>query len=238
MLFSNEISRKTNMMRDKILVICKKNNLHNEMYDLNKQNTNAEKAKLVEQVNQLNPNEGLEKKVKTKNDTVTKKNIASSSIMIERYKKNKMDRINGELQHDKKEFFYQDDLKNNDIKKNGIKDDKKSVTKEIKQNNISSASDNKSLNSKSDSLEKDAPVFKVAKSKISESLTLADKAKLLSVVSKLSAIDYEKANKYLEGGSVEDIKNVIKLLKERLSEKDYDKVKEVASKFINMDMAD
>ena len=81
-------------------------------------------------------------------------------------------------------------------------------------------------------------MFKVSRSKINESLTLSDKAKLLSVASKLSAIDYEKVNKYIESGKDEDIKNAIKLLKERLSEKDYDKVKEVAKKFINMDVVE
>lgn len=237
MLFSDQISNKTNKIRDKILVIGKKNSPHNKTYNLNNQNGNIEKNEVVKKNEQLKRSDSLEKEVKTKNDVTIKKNIASSSIMMDKYKKIKMDRINDQLQHDKEEFFYQDDLKDNNGAKNKIVDDKKSTTKEIKQSS-SLDQDNKSLNSKDDSLEKDTPVFKVARSKISESLTLSDKAKLLSVASKLSAIDYEKVNKYLEVGSDEDVKNVIKLLKERLSEKDYDKVKEVASKFINMNVAE
>ena len=81
-------------------------------------------------------------------------------------------------------------------------------------------------------------MFKVSRAKINDSLTLSDKAKLLSIASKLSAVDYEKVRKYLESGADEDVKNAIKLLKERLSEKDYDRVKEVAKKVINMDVVE
>ncbi|WML36614.1 hypothetical protein [Clostridium sp. OS1-26] len=67
---------------------------------------------------------------------------------------------------------------------------------------------------------------------------MSDKEKLLSIAAKLSAVDYEKINKYLQNGSDEDIKNTIKLLKSRLSDKDYEKVRVVAEKFINMDVVE
>lgn len=143
------------------------------------------------------------------------------------YKKNKMDTIENSIDEDKKEFFSQYDTKDNkkDTTNNEVVDK-------------TNADNNSSINTKDNKNNcngKETPVFKVSRSQIKDSLTLLDKEKLLSVASKLSAVDYEKIKEYLQDGSDDDMKSTIKLLKERLSDKDYEKVKEVAQKFINME---
>lgn len=158
--------------------------------------------------------------VLNKKQDMEKKNISKELItMPDSYKKNKMDSIKDNIEEDKKEFFSQYYVK--DEKKNGVSN--------------SQYNNNEQENKNVSNSEKDIPVFKIAKSKIKDNLTFIDKEKLLSIGSKLSAVDYEKTKKYLENGSDEDIKSTIKLLRERLSDKDFEKVKEVAGKFINME---
>lgn len=82
-------------------------------------------------------------------------------------------------------------------------------------------------------------VFKVSASKIKEDLTTSDKIKLLYAGMKLNKEDYKKVKGYLYDKDAEDgVLKALKLLKKDLSEKEYDKVREVAEKFINMDLAE
>lgn len=186
-------------------------------------NENSVKGK-VEVMNESKKSDtGNSKKQNTKSEDKRNLNEESSkkSIAItDSYKKNKMEAIEDKINQDKKELFTEDNSANN----------KESQIIESK------ADDNK--NDTSSNNEKDVSVFKVSKSKIKDDLTIGDKEKLLSIGSKLSAVDYEKVNEYLKNGSEDDIKNTIKLLKERLSDKDYKKVQQVAEKFINMDLVD
>lgn len=80
-------------------------------------------------------------------------------------------------------------------------------------------------------------VFKVSKDDIQSKLSLADKEKILNAAMKLSPVDYARIKQYVElENSEEGIRKSMKLLKERLSEKDYNKVRETTSKFLNMDL--
>ena len=76
--------------------------------------------------------------------------------------------------------------------------------------------------------EKTVAVFKVNKETIPKKISLKDKAKLLKIVGKLSIIDYgnivEIMNGYDELGGATKIFNI---LKTRLSEEDYQEVKEI-----------
>lgn len=157
-------------------------------------------------------------------------NQANSPAVTDAYKSFKMNEISEKMQQDKKVFFEESD-KAVEAKKVA---DKESSKKTSSEDTVSENVKKDSANYSGDS----TPVFKVSKSKIKDKLTLSDKEKLLSVAAKLSAVDYEKINKYLQNGSDEDIKNTIKLLKSRLSDKDYEKVKVVAEKFINMDVVE
>lgn len=216
MLFSDRMNEKQKPVNNKVQVMDTKKNS-----EVTKQSTNDLKQGASEEKNQ-NKSQNISEN-KDLSDNAEKKTY----IATDTYKKMKMNEINGEIEHDKKVFF-EENNKTNDVKKGTIKSNDK--PEDLKANDVESSEDASSSQSK-----ESIPVFKVSKSKIKDSLTLADKEKLLSVAAKLSAIDYEKINKYLENGSDEDIRNTIKLLKSRLSDKDYEKVKVVAEKFINMD---
>lgn len=216
MLFSDRINEKQRPVNNKIQVMDTKKDL-----EVAKQSTNDSKQGSSEEKNQ-----SISGDKDFSSNTEKKTYVATDT-----YRKMKMDEINGEIEHDKKVFFEEN---------NKAKDVKKDITKDItksndKQEDLEVTSSQNSGNANGGQPKESIPVFKVSKSKIKDSLTLADKEKLLSIAAKLSAIDYEKINKYLETGSDEDIRNTIKLLKSRLSDKDYEKVKEVVEKFINMD---
>ena len=81
-----------------------------------------------------------------------------------------------------------------------------------------------------------AAVFKVESSKILENLSLSEKTKLLLLRRKISPVDYAKINNYLlDKNSTRGIIKTFSLLKERLSDEDYNEVKDIASKYINVD---
>lgn len=200
------------------------------------QNTNSEKDKSDKE----------SKKDKDQNQLNYKKNKEGSFIQNENYREIKMNKINGEIKKDKENLF-----NNNKISSENLE---KSQKDKANKDNINKSNLNKNNNEKSKTqkerdyktpngvevgeAKEEISVFKVSKSQIKDKLTILDKQKMLSVGTKLSAIDYEKVNKYLQNGSDEDIISAIKLLKSRLSDKDYDKVKQVAEKFINMDMVE
>ncbi|MBX4266205.1 hypothetical protein [Clostridium estertheticum] len=82
-------------------------------------------------------------------------------------------------------------------------------------------------------------VFKVSASKIEENLTTSDKIKLLYVSMKLDKEEYKKVKEYLYAKDVEGgVLKALKLLKKDLSEKEYDKVRKVAGRFIDMNLAE
>jgi hypothetical protein len=79
-------------------------------------------------------------------------------------------------------------------------------------------------------------VFKVSTGRIVESLTASDKIKLLYISFKLGKDNYKKVEEYLNDVEAEEgVLKALKLLKEDLSEKEYEKVRKIAGKFIDMD---
>lgn len=80
-----------------------------------------------------------------------------------------------------------------------------------------------------------AAVFKVESSTIEDNLSLVEKAKLLTVVAKISPLDYATISNYLyDENSARGIINTFSLLKKRLSERDYEKVRDLASKYMDV----
>lgn len=189
MIYFNKINADQNFKDDKVQVL------------------NEKKVNNKEQCNSSN----LQAKDKLQNNKET--------TVTENYKKDKISAVENSIDEDKKDFFSQDNIEENNIDSKHQSNNKESLTNK----------------DDCDTNAKDTSVFKISKSQIKDSLTILDKEKLLSVASKLSAVDYEKIKGYLEEGSNDDIKNTIKLLKQRLSDKDYEKVREVAEKFINME---
>ena len=87
--------------------------------------------------------------------------------------------------------------------------------------------------------ENEQAVFKVSTGKILGSLTTSDKIKLFYVSMHLDKEEYKKVEKYLYAEDAEDgVLKALKLLREDLSEKEYEKVRKIAGRFINMDMAE
>ncbi len=84
--------------------------------------------------------------------------------------------------------------------------------------------------------EETTSVFKVKKDDILGSLSFFDKEKLLFIAAKLSRSDYNKIMNFLRNDeNGQGVINSLKLSKEKLSKKDYSKVKAIAGKFINLD---
>ena len=82
-------------------------------------------------------------------------------------------------------------------------------------------------------------VFKVSTGRIMENLTSTDKIKLLYISIKLGKDNYKKVEEYLYAKDAENgVLNALKLLKENLSEKEYEKVRIIAGKFIDMEAAE
>jgi hypothetical protein len=140
----------------------------------------------------------------------------------------------------------------NDYKR---EDEKNSSNSNVNSSNISVEKNNKSkdirhdiyLIKRADSLENyyydnkenEQSVFKVSTGQIKEDLTNFDKIKLLHVSMKLAKEDYEKVKEYLYAQNAEDgVLKALKLLQENLPKEEYEKVRKIASKFIDMDAAE
>jgi len=79
-------------------------------------------------------------------------------------------------------------------------------------------------------------VFKVSTVKIQENLSNSDKLKLLYISLKLGKENYKKMEGYLYAKDTEKgVLKALKLLKDDLSIKEYEKVRKIAGKFIDMD---
>ena len=82
-------------------------------------------------------------------------------------------------------------------------------------------------------------VFKVATGEIQDNLTTSDKIKLLYVSLQLGKEDYKKVEEYLYAEDAEEgVLKALKVLKQDLSKKEYEKVRKIAGKFIDMDAAE
>lgn len=147
-------------------------------------------------------------------------------FLTEEAKKRKLNELH-ESQVEDMNNYYNDKYATND---NG----KKEVSKEE-----SNEDDTKNDTSIDNGDKNDTQVFKVAKEEIKDKLTLSDKQKILSVARKLSPSDYEKINKYInnEDGD-QGVIDAVRLLRDRLSDKDYEKIKEVAGKFLNLEVVE
>lgn len=77
-------------------------------------------------------------------------------------------------------------------------------------------------------------VFKVSKENIPKQLTFTEKTKLLSILRKLSSIDYAKINESLnKSNELEGAKEALNLLKLRLNDREYKEIKDILSRFVD-----
>lgn len=125
-----------------------------------------------------------------------------------------------------------DEINENDKESKNNDNDSEIMDKE--NNRFNKNIDNTTVDDNAENEE--APVFKVASSKILGSLSILDKEKLLVIGTKLAPLDYARIKEYLYSDDRDKgVKNVILLLKERLSDKDYEKVKKIMDEYINID---
>lgn len=174
--------------------------------------------------------------IRESKDKVNSSNVRDLNkfVITDKYKKFKMELLGQQIDQDKVDFFQQNISDNSINSENKITNDK--VVSEKDQNKKQSGKSNTIMNEGvNNSKNGEVSVFNISSSKAEEKLTSSDKSKLFSVSSKLSAIDYEKVKGYLKRGSNDDITNVIELLKERLSDKEYNEIRDIANKFINKD---
>jgi len=86
---------------------------------------------------------------------------------------------------------------------------------------------------------KTATVFKVNKNDIYGELTFFDKEKLLLISTKIKSSDYKIISDMLKSDvDGEGVLSTLKILKNRLSKKDYSKINQIFKKFINMELVD
>lgn len=64
-------------------------------------------------------------------------------------------------------------------------------------------------------------------------LSTAEKERLLSAGKKLSPIDQEKINRYLQSDNISNVKIALNLLRDRLSDKEYQNIKDIGEKLNN-----
>jgi hypothetical protein len=82
-------------------------------------------------------------------------------------------------------------------------------------------------------------IFKVDKSTIISKLSVTDKAKLLYISRKLSSADYSNIQDDLKSSNeLEAAEDIFKILKNRLSSQDYNKVKNILAPYINVEYID
>jgi hypothetical protein len=135
-----------------------------------------------------------------------------------------------------------DDVKNqNSIEENNTNE---SLTDQNSQQDNNTVEDNNNTVEGSDSSENDnkeneksnVPVFKVSKNEIMDKLSFIDKAKILAISKSLSPGDFNKLQEDInDNDEKKGMTNAVQLLKTRLSEDDFDNMKNIASKFINLD---
>lgn len=125
---------------------------------------------------------------------------------------------------------------------NAIKKDVDNSVNSVTQNengNVSINSENNSTEDRSNNdvdSENNKPIFKISKDKIIDKLSFTDKAKILLISKSLSPTDFGKLQDDLNSqDEKKGMVSAMNLLKMRLDDKDYNKLKSIASKFINLD---
>lgn len=137
---------------------------------------------------------------------------------------------------------------NKDMKNINDKDDRKEVENkkdsnkkyDEKDNEIENKEKNKNYNineEKDKVVNSNVQIFNVKKEEIIGNLSIREKSKIISIINKLSSVDTEKIKEILYNkGENEGAKEVIKILKLRLLEEDYNNIKVILSPYINIEL--
>lgn len=152
-----------------------------------------------------------------------------------------------EVENEEPQEIKKEDLKKNveivNNKENVKKSEANVYDKETKKSEETKESSGEKTSQESSSSiakkEEAKSVFKVNYKSIEDSLSSMDKAKLLFIENKLSTVDEGRVKDYLSDNDHEEgVKKVYKLLKQRLNEDDFNKVKEILERYINIDVVE
>ena len=115
---------------------------------------------------------------------------------------------------------------------------KKTTEKIVNNANLGKGNNPEIINTE-DKQDNVAPVFKVNPENILNDMSFFDKERIMVIVAKLKASDYSKITSLLQNDSQgKGVLDALKLLKDKLSNNDYSKIKQIAGKFINMDLVE
>lgn len=197
-----------------VLVICLTLAAIGMMVSLNIKNTTKQDNPIA--INQSDENKQQQDKSQINQNDIKKSDVKDNNVKNEQQNTEKTE-ING-----------------SDIGKSNTETNKDNYTNNNTKSNSASAIENNN-NVQDEAYPANAAIFKVDVGKLQDEVTLLDKAKLMTVATKISSVDYAKINNYMgDSNRTRGIINIFKLLKIRLSAKDYDQFKNVASKYVDV----
>ncbi len=186
-------------------------------------NTNKEKTEISAEQNNLVTEES--KKSNSYSDNKDKDSENSVNNKDENYQENKKE-SQKESSKDKQIVKKSKDIEKPPLKEESISSVSEDKLKEEVSEDKIKESEVKNKNS--------CPVFSVQKENIPDKLTINEKGKLFRISNKLSAIDYGKLMEYINQDDDEKaVRDSLRLLKTRLSKKDYEEIKNIMKRFVN-----
>lgn len=132
-----------------------------------------------------------------------------------------------------------EEMDSSKFKSNEFKPEQIDNKKESENSSINTDSNANNVSIKYDSEIETQPVFKVKKDDIFSSMSIIDKERVFVIATKLSKTDYNKIVYLLKNdNNGSGVISSFQILKDKLSKKDYLKLKGIAGKYINMNVVD
>jgi len=187
------------------------------------------KESVIINENSINENSINENSINEKDEISEERDIKEHKDEIKNTEESNMPKV--DQVEDKKEAKAASEEKNNEKENKKEQENKAEVVDKGEEENQFEEEQNDGTH-----YPDSAAVFKVESGKILKSLSLSEKTKLLLLRKKISPVDYAQINNYLlDENKTRGIINTFTLLKARLSDEDYNEVKDIASKYINVD---
>lgn len=122
--------------------------------------------------------------------------------------------------------------KNDNIMKNNERENK-SYNMKLEEN---SSRNQRDIEAEDKVANSNVQIFNIKKEEIVSSLNIKEKSKIISIINKLSSVDIERIREMLsKKGEKEGAKEIVRILKLRLVEKDYNDIKSILSPYINIE---
>lgn len=122
--------------------------------------------------------------------------------------------------------------KNDNIMKNNERENK-SYNMKLEEN---SSRNQRDIEAEDKVANSNVQIFNIKKEEIVSSLNIKEKSKIISIINKLSSVDIERIREMLsKKGEKEGAKEIVRILKLRLVEKDYNDIKSILPPYINIE---